>query len=86
MSVEQLPAEVQSLVEILRRELKGEVEVEAVPGTNRYRLAVVADRFEQMTQLARQDLVWEIADRVLNREQTLLISMILTFAPSDAPQ
>jgi hypothetical protein len=60
-----------------------DIDVERVPGANRYRLAVVWDGFAKRSLLKRQDKVWEIADAVLDREELLKISIILTYRPED---
>lgn len=82
-----LPKEIKRLVRTLKNELSADVDVELVPSSvafpNRYRLAIVSAKFEPMTHLKRQDLVWEIIDRVLDREQSLAVSMILAFSPRE---
>lgn len=77
-----LPPDLVRLMEAFRGELAAEVEVEPVAG-GRYRLGVVSERFRGMPHLARQDLLWKIVDRTLTREQSLMVSMILAFDPSD---
>ena len=83
MTENEIPPDVESLAIALRSELGAEVEVERVQGTARYRLAVVSPRFRDMGQMARQDLVWQIADSALDRESALKITLILAFAPED---
>jgi stress-induced morphogen len=77
-----LPPDLVRLVQAFQGELAAEVDVEPVAG-GRYRLGVVSERFRAMPHLARQDLLWQIVDRTLTREQSLMISMILAFDPSD---
>ena len=74
---------VKQLSEALRQRFNAEVEVERVGEGGRYRFAVIAPRFGKMTQLQRQDAVWEVVDAILPREATLDISLILTYAPRD---
>jgi acid stress-induced BolA-like protein IbaG/YrbA len=61
----------------------GEVEVEPVNGSGRYRFTVVSDRFQGMGHLQRQDVLWAVADRAVPREATLDISIILAFTPAE---
>lgn len=83
MSTQTFPQHIHSLANAIRRDFPGTVEVEPVSGTNRFRIAVVSDRFEKMPHLKRQDEVWRLVDELLDREQSLEISMLLTYAPSE---
>jgi stress-induced morphogen len=83
MSTQTFPQHIHALADALRRDFPGTVEVELVSGTNRFRIAVVSDRFERMPHLKRQDEVWRLVDAILDREQSLQISMLLTYAPSE---
>jgi stress-induced morphogen len=75
-------AEVANLTAELERRFDARVEPEEVaPG--RFRLDVVSPKFSQMPPLRRQDDVWEAVDQILSREQTLDISLILTYAPDE---
>lgn len=82
-----LPEQISQLVQVLKAELAAEVEVERIenldPFPDRFRIAIVAPRFESMGQLDRQDLIWAIVDRVLSRGEVLAISMILAFSPNE---
>ena len=75
--------QVDILSKALRDRLGVEVDAEPVGSRLRYRFAVIAPAFTQMTQLRRQDAVWEIVDATLPREATLDVSLILTFAPGE---
>jgi acid stress-induced BolA-like protein IbaG/YrbA len=75
--------QVDSLVTALRRRFKADVDAERVGDRMRFRFAVVSPEFAQMTQLQRQDAVWEVVDATLPREATLDVSLILTFAPGE---
>lgn len=73
-----------SLTRALQKEFGGKAEFEAIedrPG--RYRFAVTSERFEKMKPMKRQDEAWKVVDEVLDRDQTLDVSLILTYAPSD---
>jgi len=66
----------------LERRFGAKVDAEQVsPG--RFRLAVVSPQFAQWTPLHRQDEVWKVVDEVVSREQTLDITLILTYAPGE---
>jgi stress-induced morphogen len=71
------------LADALRRAFQAEVDVELINGKDRFRFGVVSSRFQSMTQLERQDAVWEVVDKTLPQQATLDISLILTFAPGD---
>lgn len=71
------------LAEALRRRFQAEVDVEQVGDRMRYRFGVVSPQFSQMTQLQRQDAVWQVVDATLPREATLDVSLILTFSPAE---
>ena len=75
--------EASSVVQALKQQFGGESEFEAVNSNGRYRFAITSDHFNSMPHLLRQDEVWKVVDRVLPREATMDISMILAFAPAD---
>lgn len=87
MTAIRLPKEIKTLVRTLKQELSAEVDVELVPSEDpfpdRYRLAIVSKSFERMTHLKRQDFIWEIINRVLVREQSMAVSMVLAFSPGE---
>ena len=66
----------------LESSFSAEVDVESV-GKGRYRLAVVSPRFNRMSHLKRQDVVWKVVDESLNRNAVMGISLILTFSPRE---
>jgi stress-induced morphogen len=76
-------AELKKLVGAIKKKFKGKVRSEKVDKAGRYRLEVVAPGFGKLTQLQRQDQVWEVVDEVLSREATLDISLILTYSPAE---
>ena len=73
----------ESLAEALRKTFEADVEMELVNPSGRYRFAVVSPRFQEMTQLARQDEIWRLVDETMSREATLDITLILAFAPDE---
>lgn len=75
--------QVAQLSAAFREAFGGEVEVEPVGRPGRFRFAISSPNFEPMTQLARQDALWRIVDRILPRDATLDVAMILAFAPSE---
>lgn len=72
-----------SLADALRHRFHADVDGERVGERSRYRFVVVSSEFGLMTQLQRQDAVWEVVDATLPREATLDVSLILTFAPAE---
>ncbi|HEV8608070.1 MAG TPA: hypothetical protein VGQ99_22230 [Tepidisphaeraceae bacterium] len=60
------------------------VELEPVATTKLHRIFVLAPEFRALKHSERQNLVWRIADRVLDPDQQLLISMIITLTPNEA--
>lgn len=71
------------LAAALRNRFRADVDVERISDRMRYRFAVVSPDFAQMSQLQRQDAVWNVVDATLSREATLDVSLILTFAPGE---
>lgn len=74
----------QRLATAFQDQFGGEVEVlpeEGSPG--RYQFAVQSPKFSELTTLRRQDVVWEVIDRVLSREDTLDVVMVWTFVPGE---
>ena len=65
-------------------------EVETHPGddgeTGRFDFSVVSPGFTGMSNLQRQDAVWETIDRILSREETLDVGMVWTFAPGEVDE
>ncbi|HEX4797243.1 MAG TPA: hypothetical protein VH370_25845 [Humisphaera sp.] len=76
-------AQAKTLREALKKEFKAQAEFEPVNGKGRYRFAVTSKRFAKMPQLKRQDEVWKVVDRILSRDASLDVSLILAFAPED---
>jgi stress-induced morphogen len=66
----------------LQKRLKAKVESEKV-SRGRFRFSVVSPMFKGKPQMTRQDDVWKIVDDVLDRESSLDVSLILTFAPKE---
>ena len=64
--------------------IRAKVELEPVPTTRLHRVFVFATEFQALKHSERQNLVWRIADRVLDEDQQLLISMIITLTPNEA--
>ena len=64
--------------------IRARVELEPVPTTRLHRVYVFASEFAALKHSERQNLVWRIADRVLDADQQLLISMIITLTPNEA--
>jgi hypothetical protein len=79
------PQFVDLLVTALKRELPGaDVNIEHVRA-NRYRFVVTWERFDAMGHPERQKLVWDIAERVVPREDLWNVGMILTLGQEDLP-
>ncbi len=72
-----------SLVTAFRSQFGADVETEAVNSNGRYRITVVSAQFATMPHLQRQDALWETADRILPRDATIDISLILAYAPGE---
>ena len=64
--------------------IRAKVDWEPVPTTKLWRLMVVASKFAALKHYERQDLVWRIASQTLDRDQQLMISMIITMTPDEA--
>jgi hypothetical protein len=74
-----------ALVEDLAKAgIRARVELEPVRTTRLHRVFVLAPEFRELKHSERQNLVWRIADRVLDPDQQLLISMIITLTPTEA--
>lgn len=81
-----LPSFVRRLSDVLKQRLAGaEVDHEQIRGT-RYRLVVVWQGFDDMDHPERQQLVWDIADEVLDKPDLLNVGMIITLGKDDLPQ
>jgi len=76
-------AKADALVAALAARFGGEAEAEQVNPSGRYRFAVVSPRFETVPHLKRQDEAWKVVDEVLTREETLDVSLVLTYAPAE---
>lgn len=74
--------EAEQLAECLRQRFAAEVEFEEV-SHRRYRFAIVSEQFRGMPHLTRQDQIWKVVDEAISREQTMGISLILAFDPSE---
>jgi len=87
MNRKTLPASIARVVRALKADLRAKVDVERVEGEDpwpdRFRIAVVSQRFGKMPHLKRQDLLWGIVDRELSREESIAISSILAFSPNE---
>jgi stress-induced morphogen len=75
--------DVDLLTNALRQRFNADVDVQPINGNGRYRFAVVSPQFKQMNQLQRQDAIWEVVDRMLPRDKTLDISLIIAFDPPE---
>jgi len=74
--------QLQELLDELKRRFHAQVEAEQVsPG--RFRLGVVSPQFAGVPGLRRQDRIWEAIDEMLDREQTLDISLVLAYSPDE---
>ena len=72
------------LVTAFEQRFGGQVELYHDDGDNgRFQFSVVSPQFTGLTQLERQDAVWEAVDKVLSREESLDVSMVWTFAPGE---
>lgn len=83
MSTGTLPNSLKRLSDRFRIDFAAEVEVEAVSDAPRYRIGVTSTQFEGVPHLRRQDLLWKVVDDTCTREETMMISLILAFAPSE---
>ena len=63
--------------------IDAEVSHEPVPHTKLRRFTVIAKKFKSMRPSERQDLVWRIAGQVLEPDEQLLVSMILTLTSDE---
>ena len=63
--------------------ISAEITCEPVPQTKLRRFSVIAKKFKDMRPAERQDLVWRIAEQVLEPDEQLLVSMILTVTPDE---
>lgn len=71
------------LAQSLEKKFGGHAEFEALERAGQYRFAIASTRFKRMGVLKRQDKVWEVVNKILSRDESLDVSMILTFAPSE---
>jgi hypothetical protein len=67
----------------IKKRFAADVEVEQIDPKGRFRFNVASPRFEKMPHLKRQDLLWDVVDEVLSRQDTIDISLILAYAPSE---
>lgn len=63
--------------------IEAKVDVEPVPTTQLYRVAVLAPKFKELKHSERQSLVWRIAEQAISADQQMRISMILTLTPDE---
>jgi hypothetical protein len=59
------------------------VDMEPVPTTKLYRVAVLAPQFKKLKHSERQSLVWRILEKAISPDQQMRISMVLTLAPDE---
>lgn len=78
-----LPEPIEKLRDRLKSELAAEVDVEPLDEGAPFLVTVFSDQFKNLSHLARQDRVWAVVDAACSREDSLLISMILTYAPGE---
>jgi hypothetical protein len=70
------------LAQALERRFAAFVDLEEVaPG--RFRFGVVSSQFVGVSQLRRQDEIWNVIDEVVPRDHRLDVSLILAFAPEE---
>jgi hypothetical protein len=85
-STQPQPAYVDQLIDAFTEALAGaEVDFERLR-SDRYRFAVVWDRFDPMEHPERQQIVWRIAEKSLNETDLAKVVMILTLGHEDLPQ
>jgi hypothetical protein len=72
-----------SLKLVLEKQFGGRAEFEPINRQGRYRFAIRSGKFKGVSHLKRQDEAWRIVDRVLDRDATMDVSMILAFAPGE---
>ena len=76
-----------SLVDALKANgIVADIDVESVPTTRLYRVAIRAAKFKQLKYSERQNLVWRIAERAISPDEQMRISMILTLTPDEATE
>ena len=68
---------------LARGGIEADISLERIPGTKLRRVLVVSKQFDKMRPSERQDLVWRIVGQRFSQEDQLLISMIVTLAPSE---
>ena len=59
-----------------------EVAYERVRG-DRFRFSVVSDHFAEMGHPERQRIVWDVAERVLNKAELVNVAMIITMSAAE---
>ena len=60
------------------------IDTERIPATKLHRIVVLTEQFEALSPSERQNLVWRIAQQVLDFDEQLLVSSILTLTPEEA--
>ena len=75
--------EAENLARLLRERFNAQVDYEEVNSNGRYSFAVVSEQFHGVPHLTRQDRIWKVIDEVLSKEDTMGISLVLAFDPSD---
>ena len=89
VSVARKPMFLDQLKDALIRTLKAngiaaKVQTKPVEGTKLYRVAIVSPQFKALKHSERQSLVWRIAERALNPDDQMRISMMLTLSEEEA--
>jgi len=81
----ELPDSMKRLEERLRTDLEAEsVEIDPVePSTDRFSVTIISPKFIGMPDLRRQDLAWEIVDKVCSREESMMVTAIWALAPGE---
>jgi stress-induced morphogen len=83
MTTESLPDSLKRLTDRFRTEFAAEIDVEFVSDAPRFRIGVTSAQFEGVPHLRRQNLLWKVVDDTCTREDTMMISLILAYAPSE---
>lgn len=77
------PIAIIKLRDRISKDLNAEVEIDASEGSRQYTLWVVSGTFSKLSHLQRQDLVWSLVDEVCSREESMMIMLIMTYAPGE---
>ena len=68
------------------REINARVELEESGLPGRYRIYITAPEFEQLTEVERQDVLWQILRERWTREDQLRITLALTLSQQEATE